>query len=105
MIKNKAYGSWSSTLTAEKLAAKGIRYGHMCVDGDELYWLESRACEKGRGVLVKHDTNGELIDVLPDNISVRSKVHEYGSGDFLVVQQVVYFANAQDQCVINMMVV
>lgn len=93
------YGSWISSLTAEKLAEKGVRYGHMCVDQGKLYWLESRASEKGRGVLVCSDHSGNLVDVLGDDISVRSKVHEYGSGDFLVDGGVVYFADASDQCV------
>ena len=94
------YGSWKSSLTAEKLASKGIRYGHICVDGDDLYWLESRASEQGRSVLVKCDpVSGEREDILPDNISVKTKVHEYGSGDYLVDQKIIYFVNAKDQCV------
>jgi dipeptidyl aminopeptidase/acylaminoacyl peptidase len=99
MSKVKPYGSWASSLTAEKLADKGIRFGHMCVDGDELYWLESRSKEQGRSVLVKHSADGSLEDILPNGISVRTKVHEYGSGDFLVDQKIVYFVNAKDQCV------
>jgi len=94
-----AYGSWKSSLTAEKLASKGIRYGHMCIDGNDVYWLESRAQEQGRNVLVKCDLLGLKVDILPDNISVRTKVHEYGSGDYLVDQKIIYFVNAKDQCV------
>ena len=99
MAKEQKYGSWSSSLTAEMLAKKSVRYGHMCVDGDALYWLESRASEKGRGVIVKRTLDGNLQDVLPTKISVRSKVHEYGSGDYIVDDEVVYFANGSDQCV------
>lgn len=93
------YGSWKSTLTAEKLADKGLRFGHMVVDGSDLYWLEGRAAEQGRGVLVKSDAEGNLSEVLPKEISVRTKVHEYGSGDFIVQNGVVYFSNAEDQCI------
>ena len=95
----KPYGSWDSKLSAETLAQESIRYGHMCVDKDDLYWLESRASEKGRGVIVKRNDNGNLQDLLPKHISVRSKVHEYGSGDFLVNDSIVYFSNAEDQCI------
>jgi len=95
----KPYGSWNSSLTAEVLAEKGNRFGHMCVDGDSVYWLESRASEKGRGVIVKCDSSGKLTDLLPSDISVRSKVHEYGSGDFTVTNGVVYFCNDKDQCI------
>lgn len=99
MTEVKPYGSWVSSLTAENLADKGIRYGHMCVDGDELYWLESRAKDQGRTVLVKCNSDSKVEDVLPDDISVRSKVHEYGSGDFIVDNKIIFFANAKDQCV------
>ncbi len=99
MTEKKVYGSWSSPLSAKVLAQKSIRYGHMCVDDDNVYWLESRASEKGRGVIVKRNKSGELQDLLPETISVRSKVHEYGSGDYIVKDNVIYFANAKDQCV------
>jgi len=95
----RPYGCWSSSLTAEKLAEKGVRYGHMCVDGDDCYWLESRAKEQGRGVLVKCTINGDTSEVLPCEISLRTKVHEYGSGDYLVDQSVIYFSDAADQCI------
>ncbi len=99
MKKIKPYGSWTSSLSAEMLADKGVRFGHMCVDGDDLYWLESHAKNQGRTVLVKHHSNGLVDDVLPSDVSVRSKVHEYGSGDFIVDKKIVYFANYKDQCV------
>lgn len=99
MSQVSAYGSWKSPLTAEKLAEKGIRFGHMCVDDKDRYWLESRANEQGRGVLVKCDAKGIVSDTLPDEVSVRTKVHEYGSGDYLVDDGIVYFSNAKDQCV------
>jgi dipeptidyl aminopeptidase/acylaminoacyl peptidase len=93
------YGSWKSPLSAEKLAEKGVRYGHMVVDQKALYWLEVRANEQGRGVLIKCDANGNTEEVLAKDVSVRTKVHEYGSGDFIVSQGVVYFSRADDQCI------
>lgn len=95
----KPYGSWTSNITAEKLASKGVRYGHMCSDGDHVYWLECRATEQGRGVLMKADEHGHAVEVLAKNISIRSKVHEYGSGDYIVDEGVVYFSSAKNQCV------
>ncbi|WP_444998017.1 prolyl oligopeptidase family serine peptidase [Aliikangiella sp. IMCC44359] len=92
----KPYGSWSSELTADILANKGKRYGHMDLDNGCLYWLEVRASEKGRGVLVKCNPDNSREEVLPANISVRTKVHEYGGGDFLVSNGKVYFSNADD---------
>ncbi len=91
------YASWSSELTPEMLATKGSRYGHMDHDAGRLYWLESRPEESGRGVLVCYDPEkNSCRDVLPETISVRSRVHEYGGGDFIVADSKVYFSNADD---------
>lgn len=92
----KPFGSWVSDLSADILANKGKRYGHMALDNGDLYWLEVRAAEKGRGVLVRSNRNGQCDEVLPADISVRSKVHEYGGGDFIVKDGKVYFSNADD---------
>ena len=96
MKLKQAFGSWPSNLTAEILANKGRRYGHMDLDNGSLYWLEVRAAEKGRGVLVKSGKDVRCEEVLPNDISVRTKVHEYGGGDFVVSDNVVYFSNAKD---------
>lgn len=96
MKTTQAYGSWPSQLTAEVLAKKGRRYGHLCVDKRYLYWLEVRASEKGRGVLMRSSESVLCEEVLPADISVRTKVHEYGGGDFLVKNDVVFFSNAAD---------
>ena len=96
MKSPQPYGSWPSPLTAEVLAKKGRRYGHLCLDDQYLYWLEVRAAEKGRGVLLRSSDKVRCEEVLPTNISVRTKVHEYGGADFLVNKGIVYFSNAED---------
>ncbi|MGX5201485.1 prolyl oligopeptidase family serine peptidase [Aliikangiella sp. IMCC44632] len=93
---NQAYGSWPSTLTAEVLADKGRRFGHLALDDSRCYWIEIRAQENGRGALVSADSSGQRTEVLPSDISVRSKVHEYGGGDYCVSKGNVYFSNAKD---------
>ncbi|WP_246723024.1 S9 family peptidase [Aliikangiella sp. G2MR2-5] len=92
----KPYGSWQSKLTSNLLAQKGKRFGQMHLDDGWLYWLESRASEQGRGVIVRSSNKSLCEEVLPDSVSVRTKVHEYGGGDFLVKQGSVYFSNADD---------
>lgn len=96
MKQSSPYGSWKSDLTAAVLANKGRRYGHMSLDNGALYWLEVRASEQGRGVILKSTADTLCEEVLPRNVSVRSKVHEYGGGDFIVVNGNVYFSNAED---------
>ncbi len=92
----KPYGSWRSDLTADILANKGRHYGHMALDSGTLYWLEVRASEKGRGVLMCSTKPGHREEVLPKDVSVRTKVHEYGGGDFIVHDKKTYFSNAKD---------
>lgn len=91
------YGSWSSPLSAADAVAAGVRLSQLQVDGDVLYWLEQRPLERGRCVVVAHDVDGNTRDVTPAEYNVRSKVHEYGGGAYVVNNNVVYFANADDQ--------
>jgi len=62
-----------------------------------VYWVESRPEEKGRNVLVR-SKDGKCEDLMPPPYNVRSKVHEYGGGAFLIAGETVYFCNDADQC-------
>ncbi len=94
--KIAAYGQWPSKVTSQMLAAKSNRLGQMQTIGEALFWLESRAQDKGRGVIVQYQ-QGKTIDITPDEYSVRTRVHEYGSGDFWGSESLIIFANDKDQ--------
>ena len=49
----KPYGSWPSPLTAARVTAGALRLDHIQLDGDDVYWVEGRASEGGRYVVVK----------------------------------------------------
>lgn len=66
-------GSWKSPITSSMIVESAIRLGEVVVDGDDLYWSESRPEEKGRSVIVK---GGK--DILPEPYNARTRVHEYG---------------------------
>jgi len=66
-------------------------------DGDDIYWLEMRPKEGGRNVIVKRSAAGDSVDINPPPFNARTKVHEYGGGDYLVSQGIVYFSNFSDQ--------
>lgn len=93
----KPYGSWHSPLSAEHAASGALSFQHIVVDGEDIYWLEMRPLEKGRCVIVKKSPNEPPIDVLPEPFNARSRVHEYGGGDFTVAQGVIYFTHFADQ--------
>ena len=57
----------------------------VCSDGRSVYWLESRPLEGGRVVFVRRDMYGAgagagVVDLSPEGVSIRSRVHEYGGG-------------------------
>ena len=91
------YGSWKSPITSESIVAEAVGFGGIALDGEDIYWLESRPSEGGRRVIVRRTPDGETADVTPRPFNVRTRVHEYGEGDFSVADGVVYFANFDDQ--------
>ncbi len=91
------FGSWKSPITADAILAGSIGLGAVAIDGDDLYWSESRPTEKGRNVLVKRDRNGTTVDLTPTTFNVRTRVHEYGGGSFLIEKGTTYFVNFRDQ--------
>ncbi len=93
----RAYGSWPSPITAEVVAKQSVRFGDLFVDGDDIYWSESRPSEKGRSVIVRCKPGGKAHDIIPAPFSARSRVHEYGGGAFAVSKGAIYFVNFDDQ--------
>jgi dipeptidyl aminopeptidase/acylaminoacyl peptidase len=69
----------------------------VALDGDDIYWLEGRPAEGGRNVLVRRTPDGAIADVTPPPFNVRTRVHEYGGGAYLVDRGVVWFSNFADQ--------
>lgn len=87
------YGSWSSPITSDLIAAHPIRLGDVAVDGETIYWIEARPSEQGRCVIVKQDADGTISDVLKPPFSARTLVHEYGGGALFAHAGHVYFSN------------
>jgi dipeptidyl aminopeptidase/acylaminoacyl peptidase len=85
------YGSWKSPITSDLIVAQSIGLSEVRIDGDDMYWIESRPHEAGRSVVVRA---GE--DVTPAPFNVRSRVHEYGGGAWTVSDGVVYFSHFGD---------
>ena len=97
MAQTASYGSWKSPITADAIVEQSVRLGELCTDGDVIYYTEMRPSEKGRTVLVRILADGSTEDVLPEQYHVRTKVHEYGGGSFLVTDGVVYFCQFSNQ--------
>ena len=90
------YGAWTSPISAESLAKGAIGVAEpRAVDG-RLFWLENRPDEGGRMVAMTGDASG-FRQLTPERFSVRTRVHEYGGGSYVVVGEMLYFANFSDQ--------
>jgi dipeptidyl aminopeptidase/acylaminoacyl peptidase len=90
------YGAWPSPLTAARVTAGALRLDQIQLDGDDVYWLEGRASEGGRNVIVRWTPSGP-VDVTPPGFNVRSRVHEYGGASYTVHNGSAYFSNFADQ--------
>jgi dipeptidyl aminopeptidase/acylaminoacyl peptidase len=92
-----AYGTWSSPISAEMVAQGGVRLAAPWLEGDAVWWLEGRAAESGRVVLVRRDPDGTTRDVVPEGFNVRTSVHEYGGGAYCVHDGTAFVSNFDDQ--------
>ena len=90
------YGSWPSPIRIDDLVGDVVRLSDPWIDGDDIYWIEGRPAEGGRSVLVHHATDGTIRDVTPAPFDVRSRVHEYGGGAYVVAGGTVLFSHVQD---------
>ena len=90
------YGSWPSPISSDLIVRKGVGFGPTQITADGVYWLESRANEGGRSVVVGLLADG-TADLVPEGFNARTMVHEYGGGSYLVDGDVLYFANFSDQ--------
>jgi dipeptidyl aminopeptidase/acylaminoacyl peptidase len=95
--QTRRYGSWRSPVTADAIVAGVIGLSQIQLDGDDIYWVESRPAEAGRNVVVRRRGEGAVEDVTPAGFNVRTRVHEYGGGSYRVHNGIVWFTNFADQ--------
>jgi dipeptidyl aminopeptidase/acylaminoacyl peptidase len=95
--KLAAYGSWRSPVTSDLIVSESIRLGQAALQGHDTYWIEGRPAEAGRNVIVKRDAAGVVTDLIPQPFNARTRVHEYGGGDYVVDGSTIYFSNFTDQ--------
>jgi dipeptidyl aminopeptidase/acylaminoacyl peptidase len=104
MVNATGYGSWASPITSDLIVSSSIRLGAVRLDGPDIYWGELRPTEGGRQLIVRYGLSddsgadlGSVCDITPAPFNVRTRVHEYGGGAYVVHQGTVYFSNFADQ--------
>ena len=90
------YGAWPSAIRIDDVLGESVRVGDPWVDGDDITWLEGRPAEGGRSVLVRRAADGSTTDLTPAPFDVRTRVHEYGGGAYVVAGGTVVFSNRAD---------
>jgi dipeptidyl aminopeptidase/acylaminoacyl peptidase len=92
-VTSAPFGSWPSPIAAASVARAGVRLVEPALGEDgSAWWLERRPLESGRTALVRE---GE--DVIPPEYNVRTRVHEYGGGAWLLHRETVFFSHWDDQ--------
>jgi dipeptidyl aminopeptidase/acylaminoacyl peptidase len=96
-MKTSPYGSWKSPITSDLIVKESIGLTQPRLVGTDAYWIEMRPSEGGRQVIVRHGRDGQRTDLTPSGFNARTRVHEYGGGDYVVDGDAVYFSNFSDQ--------
>jgi dipeptidyl aminopeptidase/acylaminoacyl peptidase len=90
------FGSWKSPITSDLIVAQSVGLPDIRLDGDTLYWLETRPQEQGRSVVVCAAEGRAPSDVTPAPFNARTRVHEYGGGSWIVSRGTVVFSSFAD---------
>ena len=70
--KRLPYGSWPSPISADSLVEGVSTVTDMFIDGEDLWWSESRPDEGGRTAIMSQSGKGEARAVTPPDANVRS---------------------------------
>ena len=101
MTQKRPYGTWDSPIGVDDLTARTVTLSQLRVDRDATMWVEGRANQGGRNVLLRKGRVGITEEVLPmieGTIlpDVRTRVHEYGGRAYAVHEGVIVFSHAGD---------
>lgn len=101
MSTTAPYGTWPSHITPGTITTRTVRLAQVRVDGPDTYWVEQRASQAGRQVLLRRDGDGQIGEVLPltpsdELVDVRTRVHEYGGRAYAVDSGIIVVSHDGD---------
>jgi dipeptidyl aminopeptidase/acylaminoacyl peptidase len=86
-----------SPISVDLLIGSSVGLSAVQIDGGYVYWLESRADERGRTSLWRRLlSGGEPVEITPPFAYVRDRVHEYGGGEYHVSGGIVVYSEFSD---------
>jgi dipeptidyl aminopeptidase/acylaminoacyl peptidase len=96
----RSYRDWQASLDPRQLYSQPPAPQYPSEYQGYLYYLEQRAAEGGRSVLVRQLADEATVGIketlTPDDFNIRSHVHEYGGKAFLLADGYVWFSNDAD---------
>lgn len=92
-MTTRPYGSWPTPITSELVVRSARLPSGVALDGDEVWWSESRPEEGGRTAVLRLAADGAVTEVLGAPWNARSGVHEYGGGAWWVRDGVLWFVD------------
>ncbi|WP_339724397.1 S9 family peptidase [uncultured Paraglaciecola sp.] len=92
-----AYGAWQSPITAASIFEASDNVSYLTVENDQLYFVESKASANGKNVLFKLSPQNTAIKLTSTEVSVRTRVHEYGGRPYLVDGDTIYYSQFTNQ--------
>ena len=95
------FGTWPSPITPGTITTRTVLLSQVRVDGGDTYWVEQRASQAGRNVLLRRNGDGQIGEVLPltpadELVDVRTRVHEYGGRAYAVDGGIIVVSHAGD---------
>jgi dipeptidyl aminopeptidase/acylaminoacyl peptidase len=102
-IQIAPHGSWRSEIDAARIATSAVRLSQPRIHSGSVFWLEGRPREGGRQVVVSRALPGRgaagsaAREVTPAQANVRTRVHEYGGGDYAVAGNRTVYVDFTDQ--------
>lgn len=95
-----SYQKWQARLDPRQIYSQPPAPLYPSLIDGQLYYLEQRAAEGGRSVLVTQQLDGTSDGIkhtlTPDGFNIRSRVHEYGGKAFLLANGYAWFINDSD---------
>lgn len=91
------YGSWLSPLDLRALFEKPSSPLYPVSYRGRYFWIEARAVEGGRLVLIRQNTDGSEDCLTPPGFNIRTRVHEYGGRCYVLGRDCVIFSNDSDR--------
>jgi dipeptidyl aminopeptidase/acylaminoacyl peptidase len=92
-----AYGAWQSPISAASIFEASDIVSYLSVENNQLYFVESKASANGKNILFKLNQKNTAVQLTSSEVSVRSRVHEYGGRPYLVDGEDIYYSQFTDQ--------